>query len=50
MATNLTSKVVETAYAPAVIWDDDPKVKGFGLRVYEGGAKSFFLNYRNQWR
>lgn len=46
MATNLTSKVVETAYAPAVIWDDDPKVKGFGLRVYEGGAKSFFLNYR----
>ena len=46
MSERLTSKVVETANAPAIVWDDDPKVKGFGFRVYAGGAKSFFLNYR----
>jgi hypothetical protein len=27
-------------------WDDDPKVRGFGVRVYAGGARSFFINYR----
>ncbi len=27
-------------------WDSDPKVVGFGLRVYAGGGRSFFLNYR----
>jgi len=27
-------------------WDNDPNVRGFGLRVYASGAKSFFLNYR----
>src|SRR6478672_5593331 len=46
MSERLTSKVVETANAPAIVWDDDPKVKGFGFRVHAGGAKSFFLNYR----
>jgi integrase len=27
-------------------WDDDPRAKGFGVRVYAGGAASFFINYR----
>ncbi len=27
-------------------WDNDPKATGFGVRVYAGGSKSFFLNYR----
>ncbi len=31
-------------------WDSDPKVVGFGLRVYAGGSKSFFLNYRTDGR
>ena len=27
-------------------WDSDPKVRGFGVRIYAGGGRSFFLNYR----
>jgi integrase len=27
-------------------WDSDPKARGFGVRVYAGGSKSFFINYR----
>jgi integrase len=27
-------------------WDNDVKCAGFGIRVYAGGSKSFFLNYR----
>jgi len=27
-------------------WDNDPKVSGFGVRIYAGGGRSFFLNYR----
>lgn len=27
-------------------WDNDPRTPGFGVRVYAGGSKSFFLNYR----
>jgi integrase len=27
-------------------WDSDPRVIGFGVRIYAGGSKSFFLNYR----
>jgi integrase len=46
MSERLTSKVVETVNSPAILWDDDLRVKGFGLRVHAGGAKSFFLNYR----
>jgi integrase len=46
MAQRLTKEVLETVNVPRLVWDDDPKVKGFGLRVHAGGAKSFFLNYR----
>ena len=46
MSERLTSKFVETVNSPAIVWDDDPKVKGFGLRVHSAGTKSFFLNYR----
>jgi integrase len=27
-------------------WDNDPKVTGFGVRIYAGGGRSFFVNYR----
>jgi integrase len=30
----------------ATYWDNDPRVTGFGVRVYAGGGRSFFLNYR----
>lgn len=42
----LTDKFVRDVTAPGTYWDDDPKAPtGFGLRVYAGGGKSFFLNY-----
>jgi integrase len=31
-------------------WDNDPRVPGFGLRVYAAGGKSFFLNYHHGGR
>jgi integrase len=38
---------VEAPEAGAVTyWDSDPKVRGFGVRIYAAGTKSFFLNYR----
>jgi integrase len=50
MSIKLTNKVVEALEAPAsgalTLWDADPKAKGFGVRVYASGAKSFFINYR----
>jgi integrase len=46
----LTHEFVRDVPAPetgtATYWDNDPKVTGFGARVYAGGSKSFFLNYR----
>ncbi len=46
----LTHEFVRDVPAPktgtATYWDNDPKVTGFGVRVYAGGSKSFFLNYR----
>lgn len=44
----ITKKMVDAAEPPQsgsrIIWDTD--VKGFGLRVTAGGAKSYILNYR----
>ncbi len=46
----LTHEFVRDVRAPetgaATYWDNDPKVRGFAARVYAGGSKSFFLNYR----
>jgi integrase len=42
----LTKKIVEALTGQLTRWDTDPKAKGFGVRVYPSGAKSFFLNYR----
>ena len=41
----LTADRVRKANGPSLIWDADPKIPGFGLRINKGGAKSFFLNY-----
>lgn len=38
--------VVSPTTGAVTYWDSDPKVTGFGFRVYAGGTKSFFLNYR----
>jgi hypothetical protein len=50
MQRRLTNELVDNIAAPAsgalTFWDDDPKVRGFGIRVYASGARSFFLNYR----
>lgn len=50
MPRRLTNEFMKTVHPPATgaltIWDADPAVKGFGLRVYASGSKSFFLNYR----
>jgi integrase len=50
MSESLTEKFVKTVHPPekgaVTHWDDDPKAKGFGLRVYASGAISFFVNYR----
>jgi hypothetical protein len=31
-------------------WDDDRKATGFGVRAYQGGSKSFFIDYRLEGR
>jgi integrase len=50
----LTHELVRDAEAPEAgaitFWDNDPKVPGFGARIYAGGSKSFFLNYRHEGR
>jgi integrase len=50
MAERLDSdfiRKVPTPEAGAVTyWDNDPKLSGFGLRLYSTGTKTFFLNYR----
>src|SRR5215467_11586631 len=54
MPERLTEKFVKSVDLPAsgaiTHWDDDPKAKGFGLRVHAGGARSFFINYRIEKR
>jgi integrase len=50
MAEKLTDRIAKSAAAPAdgkaQRIDYDTEVKGFGLRVTKGGARSFILNYR----
>lgn len=43
---SLTKRAVDAAAPGEVIWDDE--LKGFGLRVSKGGAKTFVLKYRVQ--
>jgi integrase len=49
MADRLNDRFINSLKPPAkgkaIHWDD--LVKGFGLRITSGGAKSFILNYRN---
>jgi integrase len=42
----LTNKFVANLAGAAMWWDDDAKATGFGVRSYEGGTKSFFIDYR----
>jgi integrase len=46
----LDNDFVRTVDAPesgaVTYWDNDPKISGFGVRVYAGGGRSFFVNYR----
>jgi integrase len=50
--SRLTDQAVKKALPPArgqaIFWDDE--IKGFGLRVTPGGAKSFILDYRADGR
>lgn len=56
MADKLTNDLVETIPAPAkgalTRWDNDPKARGFGVRIFAptkqnpAGVRSFFINYR----
>jgi len=56
MAEKLTNDRVESIPAPAkgaaTLWDNDPKARGFGVRIFAAtkqnptGIRSFFINYR----
>jgi integrase len=56
MADKLTNDLVESTPAPAkgavTRWDNDPKARGFGVRIFAptqqnpAGVRSFFINYR----
>src|ERR1700758_3466705 len=56
MAEKLTNDLVESIPAPAkgatTVWDNDPKARGFGVRIFastqqnQAGVRSFFINYR----
>jgi integrase len=45
MAHKITDKIVKSAPA-GLVWDGD--VKGFGVKVYPAGSRSFILNYRRK--
>ena len=42
----LTNRFVVQLTGSEMVWDDDPKATGFGIRSYPGGGKSFFIDYR----
>jgi integrase len=56
MADKLTNDLIERIPAPAkgalTRWDNDPKARGFGVRIFaatkqnSAGVRSFFINYR----
>jgi integrase len=56
MADKLTNDLIEAVPAPAkgaiTRWDNDPKARGFGVRIFAptqqnpAGVRSFFINYR----
>jgi hypothetical protein len=48
MPVRLTNRLVEklTTADGSYHFDDDPKAAGFGLRLYSGGGKSWFIDYR----
>jgi hypothetical protein len=56
MAEKLTGDLIESIAAPAkgavTVWDNDPKARGFGVRIFAptqqnpDGVRSFFINYR----
>jgi integrase len=56
MAEKLTGDLIESIQAPAkgaiTRWDNDPKARGFGVRIFAptkqnpAGIRSFFINYR----
>jgi len=48
LSETLVRKALPPAQGQAMIWDAE--VKGFGLRVTPGGAKSFVLDYRAEGR
>jgi integrase len=52
MAVRLTNKLVEslTTVDGEYHFDNDPKAAGYGLRIYDSGGKSFFLDYRQDGR
>jgi integrase len=53
MPEKLTAKVVQSIEPPAkgdrTVWDGghEKAITGFGIRVSAGGARSFFINYRD---
>jgi integrase len=46
MARKITDKIVKSSPVPSLTWDQD--VKGFGIKVYPAGSRSFILNYRRK--
>ena len=48
MARKLTARIIDAEPVPAkggrTLWDSE--IRGLGVRLHAGGAKSFFLNYR----
>jgi integrase len=44
--TDFVRKVEAPDKGAVTYWDSDPRVVGFGVRIYAAGGRSFFLNYR----